>query len=480
VKSAYRATAILASGSAVTVVVGLVSAKVWALLVGPAGIGLLGLMMSLVGLGGIVASLGIGTGLVREGANALGRQDLARAAVIQRAAYNATLALAAVAAVAFLALRRPISGWMLGGSEHAASVPLLGLAVALTLIAGIQTSTLNAHHQVSALARFAVVNSLVGAALSLSILWFWRELGIPYAVLSTTTVSAVLATWMTRRRIETVPYRPSPEELRDASRSLLRFGIPFTASALVGSGVQLALPILVLHLLDTESVGFYRAAVSLSVGYLGFLLTAMAQDYYPRVSRVSGEPEKLRELVNQQLHLITAIGAPIVILGLALAPLLVPLVYAPSFRPAVPVLEWQMVGNLFKFWSWTMSFVILARSGSRVFFFTEFVGGMATLGASWIGVRLFGLPGMGIAYLAAYLIYAAVVWAVVRKEIRFALARRNMAPMLTALLASLVVLVLPFTPLHTATIPVAVALAVLVLLACGSAVWRLIPRTRAA
>ncbi|HEU0079137.1 MAG TPA: hypothetical protein VFQ76_15900 [Longimicrobiaceae bacterium] len=51
-KAALRATTVLASGSAVTMVVGVVSAKAWALLVGPPGMGQLALLQGMVGLGG--------------------------------------------------------------------------------------------------------------------------------------------------------------------------------------------------------------------------------------------------------------------------------------------------------------------------------------------------------------------------------------------------------------------------------------------
>jgi enterobacterial common antigen flippase len=472
VKSIVRATAILASGSAVSVAVGLVSAKVWALLVGPTGVGLLGLIHSAIGLGGIVAGMGLGTALVRSGAHALGQNDSTAAAALQRAASRATLVLAGLTAVVFYLLREPLALALLGDSEYAAGVIWLGLAVGLTIVAGVQLSTLNAHHRVSALARAAVLSSVSGAAVSLTVLWILREPGIVYAAVAPALTSAAVATWLVRREVPRHTGSISAQEVRAATRSLFRFGVPFTASSLVGTGVQLFLPILVLHLLTAEHVGYYRAAMSLSVGYLGVLLTAMAQDYYPRVSAVAHDAGKLRELVNDQLRLITMIGAPIILLGLAFAPLIITIVYAPSFRPAAPVMEWQMLGNVFKFWSWTMSFVILARCGSSTFFFAEFIGGATMLLASWAGVMLWGLPGVGIGFVATYVVYLAVVWVIVRREIEMTITSQNLKLMGVSLFGTVTVLVLTHADFPVLSIVVALGFAAVLFLAGGSTLWQ--------
>ncbi|MFL6209370.1 MAG: hypothetical protein ACJ74W_11000 [Pyrinomonadaceae bacterium] len=46
-----------------------------------------------------------------------------------------------------------------------------------------------------------------------------------------------------------------------------------------------------------------------------------------------------------------------------------------------------------------MSFVILARSGSTVFFCTELIGGTSLLLCSRLGMHWFGLEGLGLGFL---------------------------------------------------------------------------------
>ena len=126
-RSALRATAVLSSGSVVQIGVALLVSKVWAVLVGPAGVGLFGLLQSLIGIGTIVASLGVGMGMVRLGAQALGSGDERRAAALHRAALADHLdwpVIPYVAAVeAMTVTRKPL----LAGRASPAAAALAGL-----------------------------------------------------------------------------------------------------------------------------------------------------------------------------------------------------------------------------------------------------------------------------------------------------------------------------------------------------------------
>ena len=377
----------------------------------------MGLLQSLVALAALVAGFGISTGLIRFGAAALAKEDSVRVVALRQAAWLLLAIMGALATLALTLFRAPISQWMLGGAEHAESVMLMTLALLFTLTATVESGMLNAYHRVKALAQIGVVTSVLGTASALTLIALWREAGVPYAVIATAAINCLVAGYFLRREAPAGAVRASRRATLDAARSLLRFGAPYTLSMLVGTGIQLVLPALVLANLGRDHVGYYRAATALSVTYLGFLLAAMAQDYYPRLSAVSRQPSALISLVNQQHRLVMLLGVPMILGTLALVPYLIPLVYSTRFSPAVAVLEWQLIGDLFKFSSWTMAYVILARSGGLTYFLTELIGGVTTLGATWLGMQWFGLAGLHRGFLGTYVVYYFVVWLVVRGDI---------------------------------------------------------------
>ena len=241
---------------------------------------------------------------------------------------------------------------------------------------------------------------------------------------------------------------------------MLRFGGPYTASMLIGTGVQLGLPMLVVHLLNTNSVGYYRAAAAISVGYLGFLMTAMGQDYYPRLSAAGNDPGTLVKLINDQHRLVMIVAVPVILATLALVPVLIPIVYSHKFQPAVDILEWQLIGDVFKFSSLTMSFAVLARRSSATYFFTEVIGGIVTLSSTWIAVKLYGLQGLGISFLVTYVVYYAVVWLVLRRQVPLIWTTSNKQMMTLSVMAALLIRILPATRFAAYRTPIALVLAI--------------------
>jgi PST family polysaccharide transporter len=172
------------------------------------------------------------------------------------------------------------------------------------------------------------------------------------------------------------------------------------------------MPIIVLHVLGPDAVGFFRAAAGISLTYLTFLHSALGQDYYPRLAACGDDSPRVAELVDQQMRTMLLVAGPIILVALAAAPLLVPVIYTREFAPAVPLLEWQLAGDVLRVAAATMAFGVLARAGSMTSLKVEMVTGAVTLGLSWIGVRALGLPGLGVAFFASSAV-AVVVYGVV-------------------------------------------------------------------
>jgi enterobacterial common antigen flippase len=210
----------------------------------------------------------------------------------------------------------------------------------------------------------------------------------------------------------------------EAARTLLRFGFPYTLSMIAGQLVQFLLPSLILHELGRDEVGFYRISSLIAVAYLGFLTGAMAQDYFPRLSALQTDSE-VKEVMNRQHQLVMSLCVPVILGALWLAPLLVPLLTSPAFTPSIRVLEWQLVGDVLKLSSWVMAFVVLARAGSAWFLLTELVAGVTSLFASLWAMRVFGLPGLGIAYVITYAGYWLIVAVGVHRRCGLGLSASN-------------------------------------------------------
>jgi O-antigen/teichoic acid export membrane protein len=470
-KSLFRATAMLSSSSVISIVLSLVSAKVMALYLHAEGYGYYGLLQSFVAVSALLAGVGMATGIVRLGAAHASQNDVAKISSLRRASWLLFAVVSAFSEVVLFVARKNLSQLVLGSADHGATILLMGAAILFIAAANLQVGTLNSYHRVGALAKYGVCNTLLSSGVSITSVIFWKAEGIPVAILSGAVVTWSVSQVYASREIGKAIAVPFRDVLADV-KALVRFGMPYTASMFLGTGVQLILPILVLHLLNPESVGYYRAAYGISVGYLGFLVTAMGQDYYPRLSAAADDPARTASLINTQHRLVMLLAIPIILGTLALVPYIVPLIYSAKFRAAVGILEWQLIGDLFKFSSWTMSFAILARANTLTYFFIECAGGVATLGTTWVFVRWFGLPGLGVSFLATYVIYYCVVWWTIRREIKLRWTMINCALMLSGVAAAVVVRILPSTSLAAYRNMVALGLSIVAGILSMKLLWR--------
>ena len=144
--------------------------------------------------------------------------------------------------------------------------------------------------------------------------------------------------------------------------------------------------------------------------YVGFLLGAMGADYYPRLAEVIHDKVAAVRLMNDQAQLGLAIGGPVLLLLIGLAPWVITLLYSEEFGPAVTLLQWQMVGNVFKIASWALAFRSSASARGKTFLLVQVNFNILFLLMLWPTLASFGIIAVGPAFTIAYILHFAFVF----------------------------------------------------------------------
>ena len=455
-----RSILTLGAGSVLSIMIAIVLAKTWAALLGPSKYGLAALMQSMLSVAGTVAGVGAGQALAREGAHAIGRNDQQRVDTLRIAALRLVVAVSGVCVVLIILFRSQIASLVLGSSSRSSTVLLLAPAILAITTGGVQSSVLVAYRRISTLARLNVASTAIYAIVGIPLVAVWRESGIAPSILIAAALSCLLVLIVVPRKSGQVSRRvPLRDVLRETGR-LLQFGLGYTFAACVGGGVLMVMPVLVLHLLNPASVGYYDAAVAISVNYVSLSTASLGQEYFPRLAAIRDDGNAVIRAINDQLRLMRLVATPLLFLALVLAPYGIPLLYSSAFRPAVTVLTWMIVADTLRVPSWTLAWAVLATRGSRPYMLLETFGGLSLLGAVILGMRVFHLSGVGIGFLVGYGLYYAAIWLLARKALRFRLSRANWFWILLTLLAALVVQITSVEAPHfrnLMTVPIAVA-----------------------
>ena len=438
-RTILRSSSIMGVASVLNILSGLVKMKVAALLLGPAGVGLIGIYQNLMQTGSTVASLGfdkVGTRQVAA-ANAVGEADaLIRA---RQALYWGTIGLAVIGGAGFWLARGWIARRILDDPQAASDVGWLALGVALAVAAGSQTAYLTGLRRIGDVARVKVLTGVAAATLGVLAIWLWGRPGVVILVLVVPLTVFAGSLWYVSRLEKPVGRRPALVELATEWRTLSRLGSAVMLSALVLTLAQLAVRSLVQHRLGADALGQFQASWSIGMIYLTFILGAMATDYYPRLAGAITDPAAAMKMVNEQSEVALLLIGPVLLALLSLAPWVIRLLYSAEFAPATEILRWQLLGDILKVLTWPLGFVILSMGAGKVFVLSETLGAAAMVAVTWLALPTMGVSATGVAFIAMYVVALPINLIAARVWLQFRWSRTVMNQAGALILAALLV-----------------------------------------
>ena len=418
-RASLRSSSIIGGSQVFTILASLAKMKVVAVVLGPMGVGLIGLYINLVATAAAISSLGIGTTGVRQVVEAEAVSGPVGVGRARRVLFWASMALALSGAGLFWLCSSWIARVVLSDETRAGDVAWLSLGVAVTVAASSQAALLTGLRRIGDLARINIGSGVVGALIGVLALWIWPSYGLVIMVLVVPTLSFVFGRiYITRLGPPEGP-RPQILDMTQEWQAMARLGAAFMISGVVILLGQLAIRTLVQRQLGADGLGHFQAAWAVSVTYLGFVLGAMATDYFPRLTAAMKDRASAVKLINEQTEVSLLLCAPVVLAMLAFAPWVIRVLYSSEFSPAVEVLRWQLLADILKVMSWPLGFMQQARGAGKTFLATETAASaLLVLGVS-LALPFFGLPATGIAYLAIYALYLPLMWWLGRRWIGF-------------------------------------------------------------
>ena len=424
-----KSSAIIGGSSAINIGLNIVRTKVMALLLGPAGFGLFGVYGAILDLVRAIGGMGINTSGVRQIAEADGSGDSIRLARTVTTLRRVAFVCGALGALLLVAFCKPVSQFSFGDVQHAGPLALLALAVFFADVSAGQAAVVQGMRRLGDLARMSVRGALYGTILSIAIVLYFYQQGEPERgiVPSLVAVAAmgILTSWWYARKVKVEPVSMTTAETSAEVSGLLKLGFVFMTTALMTMAVAYVVRIIVLRQLGESAAGYYSAAWQIGGIYVGFILSAMGTDFYPRLTAVAKNNAECNRLVNEQSEVGLLMAGPGVLGTLTFAPLVIDLFYSTKFGPAVEVLRWICLGMLLRVASWPMGFILGAKGARKAIFLSELSIGLLQIGLSWICVKRFGLNGTGIAFFASYIGYGCLIYFIVRSVSGFRWSREN-------------------------------------------------------
>jgi PST family polysaccharide transporter len=419
-----KSSTLIGGSTAIGICFGIIRTKVLAMLLGPGGIGLMGVYNSIIDTATVISGMGIRSSGVRQIAHSVGSGDSSKVAKTVTALRRITILLGILGAAATALLSKFICQLTFGNSQHVIAVAIVSSAIFFGAISWGLSALIQGMRRIGDLARSSVYGALFSTLVSIPIIYVFRERGIVPCVIVVAAMSA-LATWWFARKVQVDRITMTMADTWMEARGLFALGLIFMTSAVLTTAVAFLTRVIIVRRLGIDAAGFYQAAWTLSAIYVGFILQAMGADYFPRLSAVAKQPADCNRLINQQAEVGLLLAVPGVLATLTFAQLVIHAFYSTKFAPAAELLQWLILGMMLRVVCWPMGFLLPARSERKIFFWTQIIMNVTQFGLIWLGVKLWGLAGIGMGFSAGETFSCCMIYLVVRRMTGFSVSVSN-------------------------------------------------------
>ena len=384
-----------------------------AILLGPSGIGIVGLFMATTKLISSLTNFGLGISAVKDIAAANESENnnrIAKVVVIVRRLVWFTGLLGALITLVF-------STWLselaFGSKEYSIAFVWLSITLLLNQLTSGQNVILQGLRKLKYLAKANMVGSALGLLASVPMYYYWRLEGIVPAIIVTALFTFGVSRYFANK-VKTQKVVVSLKEIRSEGKGMMLMGFMLSLSGIMVLGGSYVIRIFINGTGGVEEVGLYNAGITLVSTYVGLLFTAMETDYYPRLSVVATDNTKSTLLVNQQAEIAILILAPVLSVFLIFTDWIIIVLYSREFIAVNQMIHWAFLGMFFKVAGWVVGFIFIAKGASRLFFWSELISNLYLLGLNLLGYYLWGLTGLGFSFLLSYILYLTQVYLIAK------------------------------------------------------------------
>ena len=414
-RGVFKATAILGSVQLFNILIAVVRNKCISILLGPAGMGIMGLLTSATGTITGFTNLGITFSAIKNIASAYEKGDYTTLGkvlyVLQRCIWTTGL----LGAIVCLSLCRQLSQWTFGNTDFTISFAFLSISLLLTQLTNGNLLILKGCRNINYYAKANVWGNFLSLFITVP-LYFWLGIDAIVPALILFSISTFLCAYFYRSRLRLVQIRTERGEFKEISKDILIAGIAFSAADFFPLMASFYIRTFISNNGGLTDVGLFSAGFAILNGYVGMIFTAMSTDYIPRLSAVSDDDHQLELVINQQIEMSILLLFPLIVLFVIFGKLVTLILYSSQFYPMIEMIYWGGLGMLFKVPNWCFGCFLIPKRESKAYFCFSILSALFYLGMNMLLYRMWGVKGLGISFLLSHIFDASVsYWYINRK-----------------------------------------------------------------
>ena len=423
-KDILKSFSIVGSAQIVNIVIGILRTKLFAVFLGPTGVGLLGLFQSIVDIIKNVTGLGLNVSAVKFVAEANAEKDNELVSAIIAILKKWGIITGLAGTIITISLNAPLSEFTFGNSLYRFPIIALSTTLFFTSVAQMYLGILQGLREMKHFVLASVWGYLLGFLITIPMVYFGGQNSVVYVIIIN-SVTLFLSTNYYFRKIKYRYIKNSFSEVLRKGKKIVQLGSYMTFTTIVATLTLYIIRQYILTHDSMEGVGIFQASWSLAIIYIGIILNAMGADYYPRLAMISDNDSRLNILTNEQTMVTLLIGSPVVILMLLFMPVSVRILYSESFLEGLSIFHWMIIGVFSKLLTQPLGYVLLVKEKGIKYIVSSsswYVGYILCVIFTW---KLWGIETLGISFLLVSLLDIVITYFLAYQTIHFLWSRGN-------------------------------------------------------
>lgn len=395
-RSIAKANLLFGSVQIYNILTSLIRSKVVAILLGPEGMGIMGLLNSSIDLVKSITNMGLQTSAVRELA-VVGLGDSNKAKEVVSVISKLVWITGFLGTLITFAFSAQLSWFAFDNDEYSLHFKFLSVVLILAQLTVKYNVILQGFRLLKQLAAANIYGSTLGLFIVLPLYYFWGYDAIVPGIIATAFISYIVARYCTRD----IHFERVPLTFKDAlikGKAMITMGILLSMSGFLDAFNGYLLKLAITHWGSVAEVGLYNAGYVMVVGYVGLVFSSIGTDYFPRLSAVSNNKNEYNTVINQQFELMILVVTPLVLLFIAFAPILLFLLYSSKFVVISSMISWICAAMVFRSLNWCLGFMFIARNDTKLYMILTTLTVFIQLPVYAFSYYMAGLTGLGISF----------------------------------------------------------------------------------
>lgn len=397
-KGLLKNTFILSIVQVLNIIIKVLQNKIAAIVLGPSGVGIVGLFTNSMQFVTTGAGLGISQSAVRDIAAADAQGDIDTYNRIHTITNKIVYFTGLLGALIMLIASYPLSIYVFGDTSYTLGYCVLTSAVFFNIVSEGRLAILKGKRRFKDLAKCTITGSIVGFLIVVPIYWLFKDKGIVRA-LSLIALAQFVYVKIYTDKYKFSPIKMSVKEIFSGAASMIKMGVSLMIVTFITIVFNLLVASFIRRCGNLSDVGIYTAGSTILTSYFSVLISAMSTDFYPRVSAVYEDNKKLEDIVNTQCITCLSLLFPIVVIFVYAAPIFISILYTGEFVKASDYTDYAMIGTILIVCSNFLGIILLAKRKSKIFLSSVVFQRSFLLFVYYAFYNLWGVKGLGFAYI---------------------------------------------------------------------------------